>query len=218
MGKVKVQRHSLWFRCLHWAIFIMGAFLTLTGMQRGGILGITVFPSNTFSYHVTVGIMFMAAAILAGFELVFSGTYSWMAIRRIPLSLRYIGNETRTWFGFIAPPTEETIRYDPARRSYIEKLIPSSIVVWWTFVVMGWALVLTGVTLAFPQLNFLYLISDPIGVALVGYGGYAFLLVIHRFVALALVILVVMHIYSAFVFGLVPAMIHGYREEAASNS
>jgi formate dehydrogenase subunit gamma len=212
---VKVLRHSIFFRILHWAIFLGGAFQVLTGMQRGGMLpfGLAIFPSNTFSYHISVGILFIAASILVGYEMITSGSYGWVALRRIPYSFRYIADETRAWFG-LWPPMKESISYDPVKKRYKEKMIPSAIVVWWAFVVLGWILVATGLALASPtQFSFIYTIVDPVGIALTGVGGYAFMIAIHRLASDLLVILVFMHIYSTFIYKLVESMILGYRHE-----
>jgi len=213
LNTARVLRHSLFFRLLHWAIFFMGVFLTLTGMQRGGMLGVVVFPSNTFSYHVAVGILFIAASILVAYEMIVSGSYGWVAFRRIPYSFRYIANETRSWFG-VWPPMKESILYDSVKRRYEEKVIPSVIIVWWGFVLLGWILVVTGLALAFPsQFSFVYDFTDAIGIALTGVGGYAFTISIHRLATQVLVILVFLHIYATFVFGLVESAIFGYRDE-----
>jgi F420-nonreducing hydrogenase I cytochrome b subunit len=209
----RVQRHTLFFRVLHWAIFLEGAFMVLTGMQRGGMLGIVVFPSNTFSYHVGVGILFIASSILVGYEMIVSGAYGWVAVRRIPLSFRYIANETRAWFG-LWPPMKESISYDAETKRYREKLIPSAIVVWWAFVLLGWVLVPTGLALAFPtQFAFIYSIVDPIGIAFTGVGGYAFMVAVHRLATVFLILLVFMHIYTTFIYRLVQSIILGYRRE-----
>jgi F420-nonreducing hydrogenase I cytochrome b subunit len=209
----RVKRHTLFFRTLHWAIFLEGAFMVLTGMQRGGMLGIVVFPSNTFSYHVAVGILFIASSILVGYEMIMSGSYSWVAVRRIPFSFRYIAAETRAWFG-LWPPMKESISYDPATKRYKEKLIPSAIVVWWAFVILGWILVPTGLALAFPtQFAFIYSIIDPIGIAFTGVGGYAFMVAVHRLATVFLILLVFMHIYTTFIYRLVQSIIIGYRRE-----
>jgi F420-nonreducing hydrogenase I cytochrome b subunit len=211
----RVQRHSLFFRVLHWAIFFEGAFMVLTGMQRGGMLpfGLAVYPSNTFSYHIAVGILFIASSILVGYEMIRSGDYSWVGVGRIPFSFRYIAHETRAWFG-LWPPMKESISYDSAAKRYKEKLIPSAIVVWWAFVILGWILVPTGLALAFPaQFAFIYSIVDPIGIVLTGVGGYAFMVAVHRLATVFLVLLVFMHIYTTFIYRLVQSIIIGYRHE-----
>jgi formate dehydrogenase subunit gamma len=177
------------------------------------MLGVVVFPSNTFSYHVAAGILFIAASILVGYEMITSGSYSWLGIGRILYSGRFIADETRSWFG-LWPPMKETILYDPAKKVYKEKMVPSAILVWWSFVILGWILVPTGLALAFPiQFSFIYALIDPIGIALTGVGGYAFMVAIHRLAMEFLVILVFMHIYATFVYKLVQSIILGYRHE-----
>jgi cytochrome b subunit of formate dehydrogenase len=216
-NRVRVLRHTRFWRTLHWAIFLGGAFEVLTGMQRGGMLpsGMAVFPSNTFSYHAAVGILFIGASILVGYEMIVTGSYSWVAIRRIPLSLRYIANETKAWFG-ISPPMREPILYSQTKQHYEEKVIPSVISVWWAFVVLGWVLVATGLALTLPtQFSFLYRIVDPVGILLTGVGGYAFMAAVHRLAMEFLVLLVILHIYASFLFKLVQSSIFGYREEPA---
>ena len=213
MNRTKVLRHTLFFRSLHWAIFFMGVFLTLTGMQRGGILGVAVFPTNTFSYHIIVGILFIAAAIIVGYEMITSGSYHWLGMGRILYSGRFIADETRSWFG-LWPPLKEPILYDPVKKVYKEKMVPSAILVWWAFVILGWTLVPTGLALAFPiQFYFIYALTDLIGIALTGVGGYAFMVAIHRLAMEFLVILVFMHIYATFVYKLAQSIIVGYRNE-----
>jgi formate dehydrogenase subunit gamma len=109
---------------------------------------------------------------------------------------------------------KEPIMYDPVKKQYKEKLIPSVIVVWWAFVALGLIFILTGLALAFPtQFPILYAIADPIGIALTSVGGLAFMLALHRIATYLLVILVIMHTYSAFLFKLVQSTIFGYRHE-----
>jgi F420-nonreducing hydrogenase I cytochrome b subunit len=215
VNTTKVQRHSLFFRVLHWAIFLEGAFMVLTGMQRGGMLpfGIAIYPSNTFSYHIVMGLVFIASSILVGYEMIISGAYSWVGVRRIPFSFRYIAHETRAWFG-LWPPMKEPISYNAVTKSYKEKLIPSAIIVWWAFVILGWILVPTGLALAFPtDFAFIYSIVNPIGIALTGVSGYAFMVAVHRLATVFLVLLVFMHIYTTFIYRLVQSIIIGHRHE-----
>jgi len=213
VNTVRVLRHPLFFRLLHWAIFIEGVFLALTGMQMGGILGVTLSSSNTYSYHVTVAIVFIASAILLVYEMFASGSYGWVRIRRIPYSLKYILAETKAWFGR-GPPMKEPVAYDTVKKQYKEKLIPSVIVVWWAFVVLGLVLIITGLALAFQtQFSWVYAITDPIGIALTSVGGFAFMLAVHRIATYLLVVLVVMHVYASFLFKLVQSVIFGYRNE-----
>ena len=213
VNTVRVQRHNLFFRLLHWAIFFEGVFLALTGMQMGGILGFTLIPSNIYSYHVMVAFLFIASAILLVYEMLVSGSYGWVGIRRIPYSFKYIIAESKAWFG-LGPPMKEPVAYNTTKKQYKEKLIPSVIVVWWAFVLLGLILILSGLALAFQtEFSFLYAIADPIGLALTGVGGFAFMLAVHRIATYLLVVLVVMHVYASFLFKLVQSVIFGYRNE-----
>jgi methanophenazine hydrogenase, cytochrome b subunit len=213
LNTVRVQRHNLFFRLLHWAIFIEGVFLTLTGMQIGGILGVALFPPSTYSYHLTAAFLFIGSAILLVYEMLVSKSYAWVAVRRIPYSLKYIISEAKTWFG-LGPHMQEPIAYDTAKKQYKEKLIPSVIVVWWAFVALGLVFILTGLALAFPtQFSSIYAIADPIGLALTSVGGFAFVLAVHRIATYLLVVLVTMHAYASFLFKLVQSAILGYRNE-----
>ncbi len=150
VNTVRVQRHNLFFRLLHWAIFVEGVFLALTGLQMGGILGVTLFPSNTYSYHVTVAFLFIASAILLVYEMLVSRSYGWVGIRRIPYSFKYIFAESKAWFG-LGPPMKEPVAYDPVKKQYKEKLIPSVIVVWWAFVASGASIHPNGPSTIFPR-------------------------------------------------------------------
>jgi Ni,Fe-hydrogenase I cytochrome b subunit len=182
-------------------------------MQRGGMLPFIVYQSNTFSYHIIAGLLFIAVSIIVAYEMLATGEYSWVGIRRIPYSFRFIANETRAWLG-IWPPMKDPIAYDLAKNGYKEKLIPSVITVWWVFIVLGWIQVITGLGLAFPtQFSFIYVVTDAIGIVSTGVGGYAFMVALHRLATSLLVILVFLHIYSAFIYKLVRSSIFGYKDE-----
>lgn len=215
LKRVNVLRHGLFFRVLHWLIFIEGVLLTLTGLQLGGILGVTIFPTNNMSYHVMIGVAFVASATLFLYDMAATGGYAWFGLRRIPYSLKFISAETKGWFG-AAPKPAEPIVYDTKKKRYVEKIVPSVISVFWIYVVLGIVLVLTGLALAFPaQFSFVYLLSDPLGGVLTGVTGLAFLLALHRFATFLLVALVAMHIYASFIFKLASSMISGRRNENA---
>jgi formate dehydrogenase subunit gamma len=216
MKRVKVLRHDLFLRVLHWLIFIEGVVLTLSGLQLGGILGVTIFPTNNMSYHVMVGVAFVATATLFIYDMAVTGNYGWFGLSRIPYSFRFIFAETKGWFG-AGPKPEEPIVYDTRKKRYVEKIVPSVILVFWIYVVLGIVLTLTGLALAFPaQFSFVYLLSDPIGSALTGVTGLAFLLALHRFTTFLLVALVAMHIYASFIFHLASSMVYGRRNEIAT--
>jgi len=126
--RAEVLRHDLLFRVAHWSIFVEGGLLVLTGFQLGGILGGAFLPLSTLTFHMLLGIAFMATAAIYGVGILTGGDYRWVSLRRIPYSFRFIIMETRGWFGF-APKPANPIAYDTERREYAEKLVPSVIVV-----------------------------------------------------------------------------------------
>ena len=211
--RTEVLRHDLLFRAAHWSIFVEGGLLVLTGFQLGGILGGTFLPLSTATFHVLIGIAFMATAAIYGVGIVTGGDYRWVSLRRIPYSLRFIIMETRGWFGF-APKPANPIAYDAETQEYAEKLVPSVIVVFWSFLILGVVLSLTGLALTFPQsFWFVFAVTDLIGSVFTGVTGMAFMLTFHRLVTFILVALVMMHIYASFIFKLVGSMITGKRNE-----
>jgi len=208
-----VLRHDLLFRVAHWCIFIEGGLLVITGFQLGGILGGSLFPLSTVTVHVLIGIAFMATAAIYILGILTGGDYHWVGLRRIPYSFRFIIKETKGWFGF-APKPANPIAYDTVSEDYTEKLVPSVIVVFWSFAIIGVVMALTGLALAFPQqFGFVFTLTDLIGGPLTGVTGMAFMLTFHRLVTFALVALVMMHVYASFIFGLVSSMITGKRNE-----
>ncbi len=213
LGRTSVLRHDLLFRVAHWSIFIEGGLLVITGFQLGGILGGSLFPLSNVTAHVLIGIAFIATAVIYALGILTGGDYHWVGLRRVPYSLRFIIKETKGWFG-LAPKPANPIAYDTVNREYSEKLVPSVIVVFWSFAILGVVLALTGLALAFPQqFGFVFTLADLIGGPLTGVTGMAFMLTFHRLVTFALIALVMMHVYASFIFGLVSSMITGKRDE-----
>jgi F420-nonreducing hydrogenase I cytochrome b subunit len=212
-SRLEVLRHGLQFRILHWSIFIEGVLLTLTGFQLGGYAGIVVLTTGNLTVHVVTGVAYTATALLFFGQIVYSKEYSWVALRRIPYSLRFIVSETKAWLGVARKP-RNPILYDEDRGRYVEKLVPSVIIVFWAFLLMGALLGLTGLALAFPaQFFFVYTVVNPVGDALTGVTGIAFMLVLHRLITFFLIALVAAHVYASFVFKLVTSMITGNNKE-----
>ena len=214
--RTSVLRHDLLFRVAHWCIFVEGGLLVITGFQLGGILVGALFPISNFTAHEVIGIIFIITAIVyfAGFFT--GGDYHWVSLRRIPYSIRFIIKETKGWFG-VAPKPANPVAYDPVSGEYTEKLVPSVIVVFWSFAIIGVVMALTGLALAFPQqFGFVFTLADLIGGPLTGVTGMAFMLTFHRLVTFLLVALVMMHIYASFIFHLVGSMITGKNDERVS--
>ncbi len=221
VNRVKVQRHGLFMRVAHWLVLAEGIILTLTGFQLGGILGVDLFPDNNMSIHVMTGLIFIVTATLAVYDMVITGDYFWVRLQRIAYSFKYILLETKAWF-HLAPTPEEPVYYEVKKNDYGEKLIPSVIIVFWAFVILGILLALTGLALAFQtQMWFVYSITNGLGNLLAGANitagtsGLAFMLTLHRLLTYLLILLVGMHAYAVFVFGLVRSMISGKKDEQA---
>ncbi len=211
--RTSVLRHDFIFRAAHWSIFIEGSLLVVSGFQLGGILGGALLPLSNVTFHVIVGFAFVGTAAIYAIGIVSGGDYRWVGLRRIPYSLRFIFSETKGWF-HIAPKPANPIAYDSAAGGYAEKLVPSVIVVFWAFALLGVALALTGLALAFPQLfGWVYYVTDFIGGVLTGTTGAAFMLAFHRILTYLLLVLVMMHVYASFIFKLVGSMISGRRDE-----
>ena len=206
-------RHDLLFRVAHWCIFVEGGLLVITGFELGGILGGALFPLSTVTAHEDIGIAYIITAIVNIIGFLTGGDYHWVSLRRIPYSLRFIIKETKGWFG-IAPKPANPIAYDPVSRGYTEKLVPSVIVVFWSFAIIGVVMALTGLALAFPQqFGFVFTLTDLNGGPLTGVTGMAFMSAFHRLITFLLVALVMMHVYASFIFHLVGSMITGKRDE-----
>lgn len=213
MKRARTLRHHVGFRVLHWIIFVEGVLLTLTGMQIGGIFGIHFLAENISAFHITLGLLLIVTLAALVYYLVVSGDYGWYGLRRIPLSLSFLMDEARAWFG-LGPHVEEPIRFDPKKQRYVEKLIPSVVVVWWVYVVLGLSISITGMAMTFPeQFSFIYQLADLMGYAVTGAGGYALVRAIHRILMFALVMVVMMHTYAAVIFRMLHAITSGYNDE-----
>ena len=88
--RTEVLRHDLIFRVAHWSIFVEGILLVLSGFQLGGILWGALLPLSNVTFHVLVGIAFIATAAINLIGIFSGGDYRWVGLRRIPYSLRFI--------------------------------------------------------------------------------------------------------------------------------
>jgi F420-nonreducing hydrogenase I cytochrome b subunit len=209
---VRTMRHGLAIRITHWAIVIEGVFLTITGFQLNGIFYFGL-PEMNYSFHIIAGLIFIMTAFIFLYLVIAGRDYKWFAIRRIPYSVRYIFTEGAYWFR-LRPAVQEPIKFDARTGEYKEKLIPSVIVVWWLYALMGLILAITGLADAFPAtFAFVYSVTDPIGVALFGVGGLPFILAVHRLVVVFLIATVALHTYASIIYHMIPSIVVGYREE-----
>ena len=211
------MRHGLAVRIVHWLIVLEGAFLIISGFQLGAIFPIGL-PEDTYSFHIMAGIAFIFTAFVFLYTVVAAGDFKWFSPRRLALSFRYTGAETLAWFR-VRPRLHDPIDYSPKKGDYVEKLIPSVIVVWWAYAIMGIIMALTGLAKVYPSsFSFVYSITDPIGIALTGAGGLSFVLAVHRLTAIVLVCVVALHVYASYVYRMIGSILHGHRDEPTTES
>lgn len=153
--RIVVKRHHLGYRVLHWCIAISILFLSLTGLQIGGIYGNLPLISNARAYHIIVGIAW-GCTFFAFFYLVATGDYKWLSLRRIPYAIRFFVKEAKAWLG-IGHHVEEPILYDAEKKKYVEKVIPTGIIVWWTYLILTIFTGITGLAMAFSDSIFSWL-------------------------------------------------------------
>ncbi len=211
-GRVRVQRHSLLFRVVHWLIVLEGLVLGLTGVSLSSSLNLELISYDAArSLHLVAGFSFIATAIFFLYYFVASGEYRWYGLRRIPRAFDYLFAEVKAWF--LNRRIEEPIRYDPAR-GYEEKVVPTEVLAWWGWFVLGVAIVVSGLALVWPEQLVLVnrfwasLFADDFGGRLTSATRMA------HFLAAALILVVlIIHAYAGYVFGMLRSIVFGDREE-----
>ena len=217
MQRVKVLRHTLTYRVLHWLIVVEGVVLVLTGMQLGGIWRIRIIPDTVFATHVVTGMAFAATAAFFAYYMVASGEYKWFGLRRIPKAVRYLIEEAKAWLGR-GRVEENPVRYDVKRGTYIEKIVPTETIVWWVYVALGLTVIITGLSMIFPHhFTIVYEVAGTIA-GIVGGGPYSIIRAIHRFATFLTVAVVILHVYASWVFKMIQSIIFGVREEPIAES
>lgn len=213
MNRIRVRRHLLGTRILHWLIVIEGIILGLTGMQLGGIWGIRIFPEGgTWSIHVVTGLAWIFTALYLVYYLVATGEYKWYGLSRLPYGCRYLLNEIKAWFGS-GIHIHEPIKFDNDNKEYVEKLIPTEIIVWWIFVILGILIMISGLGMAFPEQFRPLLDFFKIFGFIFGGGAYSIARSIHLLSMFIILGIFILHVYAVFLYRLVKSMIFGEREE-----
>ncbi len=211
--RVTIKRHLLGTRVLHWAIVIEGIILGLTGMQLGGIWGVRVFPGGgVWAIHVVTGLAWIFTALFLVYYLVATGEYKWYDCRRLPYACRYLYQEIKAWFG-LGEHVHEPIKYDKEKGEYVEKLVPTEIIVWWLFVVLGVIIMFSGLGMAFPE-QFLPLLQlfDSLKYVFGG-GAYSIARSMHLITMFIILGIFILHLYAVFLYKMVRGIIFGDREE-----
>lgn len=207
VGRVEVERHSKFVRSCHWGIVITCLFLVLTGIQLA--FGYQIID-DAEALHVRLGIIFLG---LWGLFAYFAMTeeWKWITPRRIPYSIKFVIEEAVAWVkgGHVKDPRA----YDPKRKEYVEKVIPSQVLVWWTYVALTLGIGLTGLALYSPEtFKPVVNLADSFA-AVLGTNGITLLRTLHRFTMFLYIAVALLHAYAATIFDTLYSMIYGTRRE-----
>ncbi len=209
---IEVVRHSKFVRICHWGIVITCLFLTLTGIQLS--FGYKIID-DAQALHVRLGFIFLGLWILFSY-FALTEEWKWITPRRLPYSVKFVMEEAIAWIK--GDHVDDPRAYDPKRREYVEKVIPSQVLVWWTYVILTLAIGLSGLALYNPKMfKFVIDLSDPIA-RIFGVDSYAFLRALHRFVMFLYATVAVTHAYAATIFGTLGSMIHEKRKEKVATT
>ena len=211
MRKMEVNRHSIFTRVAHWSIVVTGIILGLTGLEIGGHYGIRVLGDNVTSTHVYIGLLFGAIWGLFAYYM-FTKEWKWISLGRIGYSLKFLIAETKAWFG--GPHVEDPRAYDPKKGDYVEKIVPTQVVVWWTYLLLTIVIGITGLAMFFKDLfGWVFGIGDAIAPIFGAESGYAFIRAVHLIFMYLFAVVLMMHVYAVFIFGVVKSMFTGKKEE-----
>jgi len=210
--RVRVLRHELTFRVLHWVIAVLGIILGITGVSISEYLDLPIIDMGLArNIHIVVGLFFVAFSWLFLYIFIASGEYNWVSLKRLGYGFEYLMHEIKLFFK--GEHIEEPIKYDIGKRRYIEKVIPTEILSWWGWFITGLILISTGLALIYPdELMFInrfwsFLIPDLGGEPTVATR------LVHLFAAGFSLAIFIVHVYSSWVYGLIGSIIHGYRME-----
>ncbi len=225
-GRVRVRRHSLLFRIVHWLMVAEGAILGVTGISLSEALNMEIISRGTArQLHEVTGLAFAATALFFIYLFVMDGEYRWYGLRRIPAGFDFFFAEVRAWF--TGRHVSEPIRYDEDRGDYVEKVVPTEVLAWWLWFLLGAGIIVTGLALMFPeplaQVHRLCAAVIPDNLQVQG----AAALVIgtreavatraaHFLLAAAVLVVLIVHAYAGWVYGMLRSIVFGYRDEPSA--
>ncbi|WP_202319837.1 cytochrome b/b6 domain-containing protein [Archaeoglobus neptunius] len=207
---VKVERHSKFVRSCHWGIVVTGIVTGLTGLQLANLFGINFFD-DAYALHIRMSFIFAGLwALFIYFSLL--EEWKWLKPSRIPYSIKFVMEEAVAWVkgGHVDDPRA----YDPRRKEYVEKIIPSQVLVWWTYLLLTAIIGLTGLAMLAPDtfkpvFGFASAIAPLFGTE----NAYAFVRAVHKFTMFLYATVMITHAYAATIFGTLSSMINGIRRE-----
>ncbi len=226
MRRVRVERHPLLFRVVHWLMFVEGLILGITGISLSEGLGLMIIERGLArSIHIVVGFAFIGTAIFFLYYFIASGEYRWFGLSRLPRAVGFLFAEIGAWFS--GRHLSEPIRFNPSKGDYEEKVVPTEVLAWWGWFVVGLFIILTGLGLVFPEqmawfndiMEALLNIEGDVPTALPAVDGLSAAAAsrqLHLVFAGLSFLLMVIHAYAAYVYGMVRSIIFGYRDEPAA--
>lgn len=210
MKKIKVKRHSKLFILCHWLMVLEALILLFSGLALGPNPAITFIGRGTArATHIVVGIFFLGTITFFFYYFVISGEYLWFGLRWLWEAIDFFFDEIRHFL--LRKSVSHVLLYDPKRGDYVKKIIPTEVLAWWGWAFLWILLGLSGIAMIYPQhfgfvLRFCHTLIpdwlDPLSSTL------AF----HGFVAILFVVLVLIHAYAAWKFGLLKSIITGEHE------
>jgi|GEM_PF-383890 formate dehydrogenase subunit gamma len=212
-GTIEVDRHSLQYRIYHWSIVITGLIIGWTGLRLGGLYGVK-FPDMqlALTLHVYIGLIFGGLFVLI-FIYVLQHEWEWFSPARFPYAIKFFIQEALAWT-HIGPHIEDPRGYDPDRKEYVEKLIPTEVMVLWMYLGLVAVMGITGLPLYFtgifsPIIDFAGNFAGIFGLD----DGTMLLRVIHRLVMYFFLMTMLIHAYAVIIFDVLGSMITGKKKE-----
>ena len=210
---MEVERHHLFYRLCHWGIVSTGLIIGWTGLRLGNLYGIT-WPDmlTALKIHVYLGFIFGALWVLL-FAYVVKHEWEWFSPRRFPYAIKFFIKEMLAWTG-IGPHIEDPRGVDPEGR-YVEKLVPTEVMVLWMYLLMAAIMGITGFTLYYQNQYFAPIINwaNQIAPAFGFSSGIMLIRAIHRLFMYLFLMTMLIHAYAVTIFDVVGSMVTGKRRE-----
>ncbi|MGE4318491.1 MAG: cytochrome b/b6 domain-containing protein [Deferribacterales bacterium] len=211
-----VKRHSLVYRVLHWLIVIQILVLLLSGFGVSDYVPAALLSRGTArSLHIVLGLAWTGTITFFVYYFVISGEYKWFGLSRIGQAFDFFMHEVKSFVE--GKKVKSPVGYDPAKRKYVEKIVPTEVLAWWGWFALWTIMVLTGLALVFP--GSFTLVNSFFVAVLPGAGSpSAATRLAHISVSLIIVVYVLIHAYASYTFGMVSSMLSGVNDEPIAQS
>jgi len=217
--KIEVYRQPLFYRVCHWGIVSTFMVMGFLGWRIGSLYGVT-FPNDlnlALDIHLYLGFIFSTFWI-ALFAFVILHEWEWFSPTRFPYATKFFIQEVLAWT-HLGPHIEDPRGYDPEKKEYVEKLVPTEVTVLWMYLGLAALMAVTGFTLYYPSLlSPIIGIADAIAPLLGVSDGDTLLSMIHRIGMYLFLMVMLMHVYAVIIFDVVISMITGKNKERVKRS